>query len=51
MKVVLSRAGVVVESSSRLTYSDRLKATEHLHINRKREKTNKRKKRENKLYA
>ena len=48
---MLSRAGVVVESSSMLTCSYRLKATEQLHINREKEKTNKRRKRENKLYV
>ena len=49
--MVLSRAGVIVESSNGLTCIYRLKATEHLHINREKEKTNKRRKREDKLYA
>ena len=48
---MLSRADVFVYSQDLLTCSLWLKATAHLHINREREKTNKRKKRENKLYA
>ena len=48
---MLSRANVIVESSSGLTCSYWLKATEHLHINREKEKNNKRRERENKLYA